>query len=383
MFARAFAVRRLLEKSRRRLRCMAGKPDNSPWVFDPPRPRRSAYVDVLVALDYLSPNARLARLLHDAFGPLGLSLQIVNNFNIDRIHRQITAGRLCPHVYLDLSSRPGDPYEQLLYAAAKAGSHTIRKPAHTRWVLKSLSHPVLAAAGLPVPPSVILKSDEPDRDLTPDEKRLLGHRVVIKPSFGEAAKGVLVNIHPTKDNIASARNYNRDFDWLIQKQITWMHLGHRPAYLRAYYCCGHRTLLWWCKENGHEGYDLLTWSDLHRHDLLPAVEIIDRLADLTGMDFFSSEIAITQETGPDRFVLIDYINDQCDMDPHAHPRYSPPEPFARWAAQRLAEFTFRKKHNLPPPTDRHLHLYDNPSVPTPASDPSPSHSLPVARATSP
>lgn len=364
MLARSIPLRRVIEKSRRRLLRLAGRPDNSPWILDPAPRRDTTYVDFLVALDYLSPNSRLVRLLHDAFSPLGLSFLLVNNTNVESIHRQITSGRCRPHVYLDLSSRPGDPFEQLLFAAARAGSHAIRRPEHSGWVLKAQSHPVLASAGLPVPPTVILKAEDPDRELTMEEKLLLGPRVVIKPSFGEAAKGVVTNAAPSMENIASARNYNRAFDWLVQKQVTWTRFEQRPAYLRAYYCCGHRTLLWWCKENGHEGYDLLTWSDLRRYDLLPAVEIVDRIAELTGMDFFSSEIAITGESGPDRFVLIDYINDQCDMDPHAHPRYSPPEPFARWVCQRLAEFTFRKKHGLPLSMDRHLHLY---TVDAPAS----------------
>jgi len=87
------------------------------------------------------------------------------------------------------------------------------------------------------------------------------------------------------------------------------------------------------------------------------VEIIDRVAEVTGMDFFSTEIAITKESGPDRFVMIDYVNDQCDMDPTDNP-YSPPEPFCRFVCQRLAEFTYRKKQGLSPPDYRGLFLFD-------------------------
>jgi hypothetical protein len=88
------------------------------------------------------------------------------------------------------------------------------------------------------------------------------------------------------------------------------------------------------------------------------VEIIDRIAEVTGMDFFSSEIAITKESGPDRFVLIDYVNDQCDMDPNDNP-YSPPEPFCRFICQRLAEFTWRMKQGLPRADYRGLFLFDS------------------------
>jgi len=186
----------------------------------------------------------------------------------------------------------------------------------------------------------------------------IGDRAVITPSFGEAAKGCLVNIEPTLANIKQARDYDRKFDWLIQKMITWTKLADRPAYLRAYNVCGHRTLMWWALEQREKPYELLTWDDLRKYDLMGAVEIIDRIADVTGMDFFSSEIAITKESGPDRFVLIDYVNDQCDMDPNDNP-YSPPEPFCRFICQRLAEFTWRMKQGLPRADYRGLFLFDS------------------------
>jgi len=270
---------------------------------------------------------------------------------------EIETGRFRPNVYLDLSSRPEDAFEKLLYAAHRAGAHTMRKPEHTKWVLKSQSHPQLFEAGLPLPLTVILKSGEPDRELTAAERAAIGDQAVIKPSFGEAAKGCVVGVEPTLQNIRQARDYERKFDWLIQKMITWTRLGDRPAYLRAYNVCGHRTLMWWAKENSQDAYELLSWDDLRKYELTGAVEIIDRLADVTGMDFFSTEIAITRQSGPDRFVLIDYVNDQCDMDPTDNP-YSPPEAFSRFVCQRLAEFTYRKKQNLPRPDYRGLFLLD-------------------------
>lgn len=351
----SFAVHRFTDKLVRRARRMAGRPDNTPWILDGRR-LPSAQVDFLFALDYLSPNSRLVRFFHEAMSAYGLSLLLVNSSNLEKITRQLSRGLLRPAVYLDLSSRPGDAFENLLYTAAARGVHALRHPDHTRWVLKALAHPHLESAGLPLPPTVIFRAADPDRDLTPDERKRLGDRCVIKPSFGEAAKGVVVGIEPTKENIAAARDYSRAFDWLVQRQISWTSFGQRPAYLRAYHLAGHRTLLWWCKDKGREGYHLLSWDDLARYDLLPALDLLDRLARVTAMDFFSTEIAITGESGADRFCLIDYVNDQCDLDPDAHPEYSPPPEFARWACHALAELTWRKKHHLPAPPHQSLCL---------------------------
>src|SRR5438067_783813 len=86
-------------------------------------------------------------------------------------------------------------------------------------------------------------------------------------SAGEAAKGVKLNVNPTKEAIAAARDYNRDYDWLVQKMITWGRVDGHAAYIRGYNVLGHRALLWWALE--HQSYGQLTWEDLYRHDLMP------------------------------------------------------------------------------------------------------------------
>jgi hypothetical protein len=358
--ANQFGLRRVAEKVRRRVRRLMKRPDNSPWVFEPAPRRQTTYVDFIFCLDYLSPNSALARTFHQAFSAYGLSALLVNKNNVEQATRDVRRGWLRPHVYLDLSSRPGDAYEQLLYAAAESGAHTMRRPEHTKWVMKATGHPLLEEAGIPVPPSVILKSTDPDRDLTGEERARVGDRCVIKPSHGEAAKGCVIDVEPTRENIAKAREFNRDYDWLVQRMITWTSFGQRPAYLRAYNVCGHRTLMWWARTKGVDAYDVLTWEDLRRYDLMSAVDLVSRLADVTGMDFFSVEIAILkEEDGPDRYCLIDYLNDQCDLDSEAHPKYSPNEWYTRFACERFAEFTYRKKHDLPEPKYRGLFLPDS------------------------
>src|SRR5688500_10354561 len=65
---------RVAEKVRRRALRLAGRPDNSPWVLEPRRQRRTAPADFIFALDYLSPNSPLLRMFHQAMGAYGLSV---------------------------------------------------------------------------------------------------------------------------------------------------------------------------------------------------------------------------------------------------------------------------------------------------------------------
>jgi hypothetical protein len=316
---------------------------------------RRRYVDFVFALDYLSINSPLIKIMHEAMAAYGLSVLLVNSTNVERSVEAVRKGRLDPLVYLDLCARPGDPFSALLQAMAAAGVHTLCDPKVLPWTIKAYSHPALEKAGLPLPPTVILGKDDPDRDLTPDEMARLGDRCVIKPSYGVAGLGAVIGVTPDRQQVAKAREYNRGDDWLIQRMIRWGTLGDRPAYLRGYNVLGHRTLMWWSND---KGYARLTWDDFRKYDLGGAVELVDRLAAITGLEFFSTEIAITAESGADRYCLIDYVNDQCDIDPQADAHRSPPRSWVRWVCHRLAELTWREKHDLPPAGEGTLHLGD-------------------------
>ena len=336
-------------KVRRRVRQLVGKPDNSPWVLRPPgRAKSTAYVDFIFGLDYLSPNAPLVKIMQEAMWAHGLSFLPVSAKNIDKVIRQVRSGWLQPYVYLDLCSSVDPRFFDLSKVAVEKGIYVLDDPRGLEdWTFKAPSHPKLEAAGLPVPPTVIFPKGSPDRDLTPEERAKASDSVVIKPSIGWANRGVVVGVEPTRENIAKARDFDRNDDWLVQKKMTWTRYGDRAAYVRSYNILGHRTLMWWSRDSGKDRYEPLSWQDLQKYDLLPVLEITDKIAALTGIEFFSSEIAITDQRGPGRFVLIDYINDQCDMDPEIRPTTTPvPEPWCRWVCQRVAEFVYRRKHGL-------------------------------------
>jgi hypothetical protein len=214
VIANQFGLRRLADKASRRLRRMAGRPDNTPWILDARPSKRLTHVDFLFGLDYLSPNSSLVRRLHDAMSAYGLSVLLANNSNVQKLTRDIQSGWLRPHVYLDLSSYPGDHFEKLLFTAAEHGVRTIRDVGHTKWILKAQAHVELEKAGVPVPPTVILKKEEGDRELTAAELEKIGPKCVIKPSAGGAGKGVVLGVEPTRENIAKARDFDRnDIGW--------------------------------------------------------------------------------------------------------------------------------------------------------------------------
>jgi hypothetical protein len=58
----------------------------------------------------------------------------------------------------------------------------------------------------------------------------------------------------------------------------------------------------------------VTEEEFKKFKLTPLVRYTAKIAEITNMVWFSSEIAIDRKNGETRFLSIDHVNDQCDMD---------------------------------------------------------------------
>jgi len=346
LFGNAHWLRDLTDKVARRIKHLIGRPDPKPWVLRPEKSAGDNYVDFVIGIDFLHNHSKLVQMFHAALSPMGISLLLANKQNVAQLIEKVRKGDLKPYAYLDLCSATNPAFAELLRAFADVGVQTIGDPAKLDiWTWKARAQKRLESAGMPVPPTVLLRADEPTRELTAEERAAVGDKCVIKPSWGVAGLGVVANVRPTAEAIAKAREFAPTDDFLIQKMIKWEHFGTRAAYLRGYNVVGTRTLLWWSPET--RTYDMVTWDDVRKYDLMGAVELVDRMSKLTGMEFFSSEIAVTSGINQPRFVLIDYCNDQCDMNPVSVQGDGPPDEWTAWVVERFAEFVWRKKSGLP------------------------------------
>ena len=124
-----------------------------------------------------------------------------------------------------------------------------------------------------------------------------------------------------------------DGDYLLQRRILPSILKDDPAYFRVYFVFGTVWYSWWnCFT---DRYRLATDDDISQFGLQPLEVMVRQIAKLTGMSFFSSEIAQV-ESG--EFVVIDYLNDQCHMlSQSANPRIGVPNELIAAIARRLVE----------------------------------------------
>ena len=110
-------------------------------------------------------------------------------------------------------------------------------------------------------------------------------------------------------------------------------LQDEPAYFRIFHVFGSIWACWWnCFT---DRYRRVSDADVERFGLGPLTDIVRQIAALTRMNFFSSEIALTEEN---EFVVIDYVNDQCHLlTQSANPRMGVPDDLVAAIALRLVE----------------------------------------------
>jgi hypothetical protein len=309
----------------------------------------------------------------------GLSCALIHDGVVHEALRRVTQGRLRIGFHLDyfaLWHLPDDPYARLALAVQDAGGRPINPPARARaFTDKAAAHGELARHGLGVPPTVVVRPWTPDGPLSERDRQLLrldepGACVYLKPANGFAARGV-VRVERTDpqglaEALAGARSFDRQDAFLVQREVRPPLLGcedgrARPAYWRVLNCLGEWTAFWWQPLAGRLGspgearpcYRILTPAEMRRHRLQPVLQYARELADLTGLEWFSTELCLGDGpevsrhtvTGPDgrpRPVLaIDYVNDQCDVDVQSRWPTGVPDLVVRRIAGRIAEAAWR------------------------------------------
>lgn len=250
---------------------------------------------------------------------------------------RLEAGELTVRVLLNMQSEHHDPteiYHRLIRAADRLGTQVIDPPDLALAAFdKARLHPQLAAAGLPVPPTIIVPAaDRGSFTLTDDQRDALGKPFVIKPALGYGRRGVIIDATSEADLQRSAALWPEG-NHLLQRRVVPRVTHGEPAYFRVYFVFGATHLVWWnCFT---DRYRTLGPDEEAELGLQPLRDLAQQVARLTGMRFFSSEIAQT-ESGD--FVLIDYVNDQCHMlAQSADPRIGVPDELVGTIARQLVE----------------------------------------------
>jgi hypothetical protein len=332
-----------------------------------------------------SPFGAFDRWLAQAAAARGLSCALLHDGVVHEAIRRLDEGRLTIGFHLDyfaLWHVANDPYARLSEAIQDAGGRPINAPARARiFTDKAVAHNELLRRGLGVPETVILRPCSSGRRLTTTERRKLhldepGACVYLKPANGFGSHGVVrlerTDPESVQAALQTARQAHPHDTLLIQREVTCPLLRaedgqERPAYWRVLYCLDELIACWWTRqgpESGRPSYSRMSTAEIRRLQLQPILAYAQDLAGLSGLNWFSTELCLSNGSEPSSFhvrgadgkerpvVAIDYLNDQCDVDVQSRWLGAPPDAVVRHAAGRFAEAAWRRRQILPMPAAR-------------------------------
>lgn len=224
----------------------------------------------------------------------------------------LNAGTLGIGCLIDYMGRSFERDYELSCAVKDAGGLVVDDPDRVRlYGDKVVMHHELARAGLDLPSTLIWRAWQPSRDLTLNQRDMLGRRLICKPSGGSGSGGVVLDFDGTAAALDAARAYDPDDHYLIQEFVAPLDLDGRPAWFRVYNCFGRVFACFWNPAT-HETIAVTPFERMI-YGLHELERISQTIAAISGYTWFSTEIALVERDGRRLFLPIDYLNNKCFM----------------------------------------------------------------------
>jgi hypothetical protein len=250
-------------------------------------------------------------LIEEAFHDAGLSTFQVCYHNIHEVTQRIQNKELAFSFYLDRAWDVEEKFEELGKILNKKKTEIFNPYSKvTHAIDKASMHLEFITAGLNVPHSIIIPphSEKEEIYLSIDDLAILGRPFIIKPCNTTGGGVGVVTGAETLKEIFEERMTNTDDKYILQEKIYPSFFDGKRAWFRSFWAFGKSIPVWW--DDQTHLYAELTRQEIENFKLRKLFHITKTIAEKTQLDFFSTEIVKTIDN---KFVVIDYVNDQCDM----------------------------------------------------------------------
>jgi hypothetical protein len=241
-------------------------------------------------------------------GKRGLFSYLVHPHNLFETMHKIDSGELGFKVFFDRASDQEEEFDGLVDLMKAYQVRMINDVDRALWSSdKATMHLEFLTHGINVPYTIILPpyEENPDLDSIPLEK--VGKPFVIKPACGGCGDGVVLDAQSIKDIQITRQEYAND-KYLLQEKIIPVQIGKKRAWFRVFYVCGEVLPCWW--DDQTRIADILSPSQIDEKIYLGIEQIIRKIASISKLDIFSTEIALIP---PEKLLVIDHANDQVDL----------------------------------------------------------------------
>lgn len=278
--------------------------------------------------------------IEDVFQSKGLTTYRVGYYNLHDTFDKIYHRKLSFGFYLDRAWDVDEEFEAMGKIISRRKT-TIFNPYKNvlHAIDKASMHLEFITAGLNVPYSIIIPphSEKEDIYISLEDLAKLGRPFIIKPCNTTGGGVGVVTGAETLAEIFDERITNLEDKYLLQEKIYPQIIEGKRAWFRCFWAFGKPIPVWW--DDQTHLYEEITNDEMKNFQLSKLNSITRAIAKLTMLDFFSTEIVLT-ESG--RYFVIDYVNDQCDMRFKSNHVDGVPDKVAEKIIQNLFKFVNKK-----------------------------------------
>jgi hypothetical protein len=252
--------------------------------------------------------------------------------NLSDTMRSLANGEITFQIFFDRASDADPRFIPVVQWACNHAIHYINphELACRAWDKVAMHQAISASMETPV--TIVLPSYDEQPLLPAIDLASLGEGFTIKPALGGGGDGVITEA-TSLSQVLVARQQFPSQRYLLQAQIIPARLGPRRAWFRVTYCVGKVYPCWW--DNCTHIYTPVTSDETNSYNLSRLHSITSSIAQICGLDLFSTEITLTPEG---RFVIVDYVNDPIDLRLQSKTFDGVPNDIVRDITERLAEF---------------------------------------------
>lgn len=241
----------------------------------------------------------------------GLSTFRITYSNLKEVADKVANRRLIFNYYLDRAADVDENFEALGKTLSRRKTRIFNPYKNIQNAIdKASMHLEFITHGLNVPYSIIVPphSEFESIYISVDELAKLGRPFIIKPcNTTGGGIGVVTGAESLRE-VLEERLTNTNDKYLIQEKIIPSQLNGHRGWFRCFWAFGKAIPVWW--DDVTHIYTELTDEEIKKFKLRKLFLITKIIAQICKLDFFSTEI-VYQPGG--KFVVIDYVNDQCDM----------------------------------------------------------------------
>jgi len=268
--------------------------------------------DLAVAVDW-EYDDDFVQLIEARAKDYGLKARAIWPPDLEAIKHQLLAQELRIRFILDRASLSSPGFTELIILAKELGTTIFDPPEKVLWAAdKATMHLEFISRGITTPYTIILPPYDESAYLEVNliDSLPFGRPFVIKPAtMTGGGLGVMKDGWSSEDIQRARKKFPQD-KYLVQEKVKPKIIDSQRFWFRVFYSWGLIQAAWWNDET--HVYTELSEEEITRYSLEPLFELSAAIQAIGELSFFSTEIVKDSE---ERFIVVDYINETCDMRP--------------------------------------------------------------------